>query len=234
MTPEAGAILIAEDDDEIRVALERILRYEGYQTSSVADGAACLEALAQGKFDLVVLDLMLPYVDGVSVCRAARAKGDHTPVLMLTARTELEDRVRGLDAGADDYVVKPFELQELLARVRALLRRGNGGEQRLVAGPLSMDVPRRRVLYDETVIELTRTEFALLEVFMHNLDIVLERALLYEKIWGYDFGDSSRSLDMHVSYLRRKLEAAGMPRLLETVRGVGFVLRPPAGSDSSW
>ena len=221
-------ILIAEDDAEIRMALERILDYEGYRTRTVADGAAALEAVKDHPPDLIVLDVMMPFVDGLTVCRRIREHGDRTPVLMLTARHELSDRVEGLDAGADDYVVKPFELEELLARLRALLRRVAGSDQDVLeVGPLHLDVPRRQVEVDGVTVELTRTEFAILELLMRNEGIVLERSTIYDRVWGYDFGDSSRSLDVHVGYLRRKLEADGTPRVIETVRGVGFVLRCP-------
>ncbi|MGI9623917.1 MAG: response regulator transcription factor [Acidimicrobiales bacterium] len=222
-TPE---ILIAEDDAEIRKALERILGYEGYSTTSVADGAAALEAIAEQHPDVVVLDVMMPFVDGLTVCRRLREHGDRTPILMLTARHELSDRVAGLDAGADDYLPKPFELEELLARLRALLRRvSDPDEDVLSAGPLRLDVRRRQVKAHDIEVELTRTEFSILELLMRNSGIVLERSTIYDRVWGYDFGDSSRSLDVHVGYLRRKLESTGTPRVIETVRGVGFVLR---------
>ncbi len=219
-------LLVAEDDAEIRQALDRILTYEGYEVITVNDGAAALEAIGERDPDAILLDVMMPFVDGLGVCRRLRERGDRTPVLMLTARHEVSDRVAGLDAGADDYVTKPFELDELLARVRALLRRAtpDGGE-RLAAGPYTLDVPRRQVTGPSGEIELTRTEFAILELLMRNNGIVLERSVIYDRIWGYDFGDSSRSLDVHVGYLRRKLEADGTPRMIETVRGVGFVLR---------
>ena len=179
---------------------------------------------------MIVLDVMMPYVDGLTVCRRLREHGDRTPVLMLTARHELSDRVEGLDAGADDYVAKPFELEELLARLRALLRRVVGPDDDVLqVGPLRLDVPRRQVTVDGHEVELTRTEFSILELLMRNDGIVLERSTIYDRVWGYDFGDSSRSLDVHVGYLRRKLEADGTPRLIETVRGVGFVLRSSDG-----
>ena len=229
-SPPQPQILIAEDDAEIRMALERILGYEGYATRSVADGAAALEAIKDHRPDVIVLDVMMPYVDGLTVCRRLREHGDRTPVLMLTARHELSDRVAGLDAGADDYVAKPFELEELLARLRALLRRVVGPDDDVLqVGPLRLDVPRRQVMVDEHEVELTRTEFSILELLMRNDGIVLERSTIYDRVWGYDFGDSSRSLDVHVGYLRRKLESDGTPRLIETVRGVGFVLRSSDG-----
>jgi len=225
---DAPTVLIAEDDAEIRQALERILRFEGYATSTVNDGAAALEAITEDPPDVVVLDVMMPFVDGLDVCRRLRSRGDRTPVLMLTARHELSDRVEGLDAGADDYLAKPFELDELLARLRALLRRSaDPDDEVLGVGPILLDVRRRLVTVDGSEVDLTRTEFAVLELFMRNHEIVLERSTIYERVWGYDFGSDSRSLDVHVGYLRRKLEAEGIDRMIETVRGVGFVLRSP-------
>lgn len=219
-------ILIAEDDVEIRTALERILRYEGYEPLPVNDGAAALEALAEQEPDAAIIDVMMPFVDGLTVCRRLRERNDRTPVLMLTARHEISDRVAGLDAGADDYLPKPFDLEELLARVRALLRRVRADEtERLVAGDLVLDPKRHEVTLDGQLVELTRTEFQILQLLMLNKGIVLERGVMYERIWGYDFDGSSRSLDVHIGYLRRKLEATGADRMIETVRGVGFVLR---------
>ncbi|MEZ5380498.1 MAG: response regulator transcription factor [Microthrixaceae bacterium] len=224
---EPTQILIAEDDAEISLALERILAYEGYGTTCVGDGAAALEAAAQLRPDLIVMDVMMPFVDGFTACRRLREHGDHTPVLMLTARHELDARVEGLDSGADDYVPKPFELDELLARLRALLRRADDfGDDVCVVGDLRLDVARRNVTVAGTEVQLTRTEFAILELLMRNSGIVLDRSTMYDRVWGYDFGDSSRSLDAHVGYLRRKLEATGSPRVIQTIRGVGFVLRP--------
>lgn len=227
--PETFQLLVAEDDAETRKALDRILRYEGYGVIAVDDGAAALAAIDEQHPDAILLDVGMPHVDGLTVCRRLRNRGDRTPVLMLTARQELADRVAGLDAGADDYLAKPFELEELLARVRALLRRvGDHGGDVFVLGPFKLDVPRRLVTGPSGPIDLTRTEFAILELLMRNADIVLERSVMYDRIWGYDFGGSSRSLDVHVGYLRRKLEADGTPRMIDTVRGVGFVLRTPA------
>lgn len=236
-----ASVLIAEDDPEIRTALERILGYEGYTTVTANDGAAALAAVAEHQPDALILDVMMPHVDGLAVCRKLRSDGCRVPILMLTARHETSDKVAGLDAGADDYLAKPFELEELLARVRALLRRsvdagpasatGPTGGEVFQAGPLTLDLPRRQVTVgagtddEPNPVDLTRTEFAILELLMRNLGIVLERSVMYERIWGYDFDGESRSLDVHVGYLRRKLEAAGSPRLIETVRGVGFVLR---------
>jgi two-component system response regulator MprA len=231
-TPGEGAlVLIAEDDDEIRNALERILRFEGYRTRVVRDGAAALSAVTDDVPDAILLDVMMPFVDGLSVCRRLREHGNRTPILMLTARHEVSDRVAGLDAGADDYLPKPFELEELLARLRALLRRGADPDDDLViAGPLRLDVRRRVLRSNGAPVELTRTEFSILELLMRNEGIVLERSTIYARVWGYDFGSSSRSLDVHVGYLRRKLEADGSPRLIDTVRGVGFVLRTDTGA----
>lgn len=220
------SILVAEDDPEIRAALERILTYEGYEPHTVNDGAAALGAIAEMRPDAIVLDVMMPFVDGLEVCRRIRDKGDRTPVLMLTARQELQDRVAGLDAGADDYLAKPFELEELLARLRALLRRASdSGDTPLAVGDLRLDPRRYEVRRDGELIELTRTEFEILHLLMRNAGIVLERGVMYERIWGYDFEASSRSLDVHVGYLRRKLEDGGRPRVIDTVRGVGFVIR---------
>ena len=229
--PDAPLILIAEDDDEIRRALERILRFEGYRTVSVADGAVALSAVVEHHPDVIVLDVMMPFVDGLTVCRRIREHGNRVPILMLTARHEVSDRVAGLDAGADDYMPKPFDLEELLARLRALLRRViDPDDDLLTTGPLRLDVRRRVVTSYGTTVELTRTEFSILELLMRNDGIVLERSTIYDRVWGYDFGSSSRSLDVHVGYLRRKLEADGSPRVIDTVRGVGFVLRRANGS----
>lgn len=219
-------LLVAEDDAEIRQALDRILTYEGYDVVTAPDGAAALEAIGEHSPDAILLDVMMPFVDGITLCRRVRERGDRTPVLMLTARHEVSDRVAGLDAGADDYVTKPFDLDELLARVRALVRRADDsvGEV-LTEGPFTLDVPRRQLTGPSGEIELTRTEFSIAELLMRNAGIVLERSVIYDRIWGYDFGDSSRSLDVHVGYLRRKMETDGTPRVIETVRGIGFVFR---------
>ncbi len=227
MNQQAATVLVAEDDTEIRTALERILRYEGYTPVTVTDGAAALEAITEHEPDLIVLDVMMPFVDGLTVCRRLRERGDRTPVLMLTARHEVSDRVAGLDAGADDYLAKPFDLEELLARIRALLRRVLPDDAELLsAGELVLDPLRHEVKMGEVPVELTRTEFEILALLLRNVGIVLERGVMYERIWGYDFDGSSRSLDVHVGYLRRKLEASGAGRMIETVRGIGFVLRP--------
>jgi two-component system, OmpR family, response regulator MprA len=225
-----SSILIAEDDKQIRDALDRILRFEGYNTITVNDGAAALEAFVDHRPDMAILDVMMPFVDGTSVTRRLRDKGDRTPILMLTARTTTADRVEGLDAGADDYLAKPFELDELLARVRALLRRGDNGNvvATMTVADLTLDTAKRTVTRRATSIDLTKTEFDILELLVRNADIVLSRSQIYEAIWGYDFESSSKSLDVHIGYLRRKLESDGAVRLLHTVRGVGYVVRPPA------
>jgi len=220
-------VLIAEDDRSVRQSLQRALRYEGYDISLAVDGAEALEAVKDDRPDALILDIMMPYVDGLSVCRRIRSKGDDLPILMLTAKHEISDRVAGLDAGADDYLVKPFALEELLARLRALLRRTApedlGGP--LTFADLSLDPETRRVERNGREIELTKTEFDLLELLMLNSGIVLTREVIYERIWGYDFGTSSNSLDVYIGYLRRKTEAEDETRLIHTVRGVGYALR---------
>ena len=226
MNAPSATILIAEDDPEIRTALERILTYDGYQVRLANDGAAALAAVGEVGPDLIILDVMMPFVDGLSVCRKLRSDGNRTPILMLTAREELSDRVAGLDAGADDYLAKPFELEELLARIRALLRRTvDPGDTTLTVGQLRLDPRRHEVRRGDEVIALTRPAFEILQLLMHTEGIVLERSTVYERIWGYDFESSSRSLDVHVGYLRRKFEAVDGERLIDTVRGVGYVLR---------
>jgi two-component system response regulator MprA len=220
-------VLIAEDDRQIRDALDRILRFEGYETLPVNDGAAALDAVNEHHPDVLLLDVMMPFVDGLTVARKLRERGDRTPILMLTARQETPDRVAGLDAGADDYLPKPFELDELLARVRALLRRSDHSDSAVLrCGDLLLDPARRLVTRGERVIDLTRTEFEILHTLMTNAEIVLSRGQLYETIWGYDFETNSKSLDVHVGYLRRKLEEHDEARLVHTVRGVGYVVRP--------
>ena len=206
-------------------------RLEGYEVELAEDGLEALRSVASAPPDLVVLDVLMPEVDGLEVSRRLRRTGDRTPILMLTARDEVSDRVAGLDAGADDYVVKPFALEELLARIRALLRarrRRRTARRRARASPtLTLDPATREVARAAAQIELTRTEFLLLELFLRNPRQVLTRALIFERVWGYDFGPSSNSLEVYVGYLRRKLEADGEPRLIHTVRGVGYVLREP-------
>ena len=221
-------VLVVDDEPAVRVALERALRLESYDVELAADGREALDRLAAGAPpDAVVLDVAMPHVDGLEVCRRLRDAGDRTPVLMLTARDAVDDRVAGLDAGADDYLVKPFALKELKARLRALLRRtgsaGGGGELRfadLVLDPVGYEVWR-----GERKIELSRTEFHLLALFLEHPRQVLTRSQIFERVWGYDFGAGSNALGVYVGYLRRKTEAGGEPRLLHTVRGVGYVLR---------
>jgi two-component system, OmpR family, response regulator MprA len=221
-------ILVVDDEPAVREAVDRALRLEGYDTQLAADGAEALEALADRAPDALVLDLLMPHVDGLEVCRRLRAAGDRTPVLVLTARDAVPDRVRGLDAGADDYLVKPFALEELLARLRALLRRGAGERsETLRYADVELDALEHTVRRGRRPIELTRTEFLLLELFLHHPRQVLTRSQIFERVWGYDFGPASNSLEVYVGYLRRKLEADGEPRLLQTVRGVGYVLREP-------
>jgi two-component system response regulator MprA len=238
-------VLLAEDDRAIRNALERALTLEGYEVTAVADG---IEALAQAHKtppDILVLDVMMPGIDGLQVCRVLRAEGDRTPVLMLTALVETADRIAGLDAGADDYVVKPFDVEEVFARLRALLRRtspvgaaapGTAAgdtptkepqvpERQVEAAGIRMDLQARRVWRGTREVELTRTEFELLELLVRNTGIVLDHSTIYDRIWGYDFGPGSKNLAVYVGYLRRKLDEPGGPQLIHTVRGVGYVLR---------
>ena len=220
-------ILVAEDDEAVRRSVERALRFEGYEVLTAPDGTAALSGIAEHVPDAIVLDVMMPGHDGMEVCRRVRAAGDATPILMLTARHELTDRVAGLDAGADDYLVKPFALEELLARVRALLRRSPGAADAAVlrVGDMVLDPAARTVRREKREVSLTKTEFDLLELLMLNAGIVLSRDLIYERIWGFDFETSSNSLDVYVGYLRRKTEEGGEPRLIHTVRGVGYVAR---------
>jgi two-component system, OmpR family, response regulator MprA len=219
-------ILVVDDEPSVRDALDRALRMDGYRVQLAVDGTEALERLADSPPDAVVLDLLMPPPDGLEVCRRLRAAGDRVPVLMLTARDGVPDRVKGLDAGADDYLVKPFALEELSARLRALLRRSSGpvGE-RLRHADLDLDPGGHTVTRAGREVELTRTEFLLLELFLRHPRQVLTRGQIFEHVWGYDFGPSSNSLEVYVGYLRRKLEADGEPRLLHTVRGVGYVLR---------
>jgi two-component system response regulator MprA len=219
--------LIAEDDRAVRQSLERTLRLEGFQVNAVRTGVEAVDACARDLLDLVILDVMMPDMDGLTACRALRARYPELPVLMLTARYEVGDRVAGLEAGADDYLVKPYASAELIARVRALLRRSSlsGAKDLLRYADLKLDPPARRAWRSDRQLDLTKTEFDLLELLVWNAELVLSRDTLYERVWGYDFETSSRSLDVYVGYLRAKLEANGEPRLLQTVRGVGFVLR---------
>jgi two-component system response regulator MprA len=226
----SAQILVVDDEAAVRESLRRALALEGYEVELAADGAEALYRLDTGAVhpDAIVLDVLMPNVDGLETARRLRGAGNRTPILMLTARDEVEARVAGLDAGADDYVVKPFALAELLARLRALLRRTtNGAGEVLRFGDLELDPSTREVRRNGESIELTRTEFSLLELFMLNPRQVLTRSLIFERVWGYDFGLSSNSLDVYIGYLRRKTEAGGTPRLIQTVRGVGYALREP-------
>ncbi|MER5907410.1 response regulator transcription factor [Streptomyces mirabilis] len=240
-------VLLAEDDRAIRHALERALTLEGYAVTAVADGVEALAQAHRTPPDVLVLDVMMPGIDGLQVCRVLRAEGDRTPILMLTALVETADRIAGLDAGADDYVVKPFDVEEVFARLRALLRRTvpvNGtpadvpasspsvsasaskeASGQISAAGLRMDIQARRAWRGQRELELTRTEFELLELLVRNAGIVLDHATIYDRIWGYDFGPGSKNLAVYVGYLRRKLDEPGAPALIHTVRGVGYVLR---------
>ncbi len=220
-------ILVVDDDPALRTALDRALKLEGYRVSFAHDGRQALQLMTGGSQDAVILDLGLPLMDGLEVCRRVRERGDRTPVLMLTARDAVTDRVEGLDAGADDYLVKPFALDELLARLRALLRRTTAtpSEAVLKFGDLVLDLQTMEVHRGGRELQLTRTEFRLLELLMRNPRVVLTRSRIFEEVWGYDFGASSNALEVYVSYLRRKLEAEGEHRLIHTVRGVGYTLR---------
>jgi two-component system response regulator MprA len=220
-------ILVVDDERAVRDSLRRALELQGYEVELASDGAEALERLAaNGQPDAVVLDILMPGIDGLEVCRQIRRRGYGVPVLMLTARDAVGDRVEGLDAGADDYLVKPFALEELLARVRALLRRASPSTDGVLRfADLELDTGTREVRRDGDMIELTRTEFNLLELFMVNPRQVLTRSIIFERVWGYDFGFASNSLDVYIGYLRRKTEAGGRPRLIHTVRGVGYALR---------
>jgi two-component system, OmpR family, response regulator MprA len=220
-------ILIVDDERAVRESLRRALELEGYEIELAEDGAEALERLdSEPEPDAMVLDVLMPRVDGLEVSRTLRRNGSRLPILMLTARTQVEDRVEGLDAGADDYLTQPFALEELLARVRALLRRtSDGSGDTLQFADLVLDPGTREVTRGGERIELTRTEFSLLELFLLNPRQVLTRSLIFERVWGYDFGFASNSLDVYIGYLRRKTEARGKPRLIHTVRGVGYALR---------
>jgi two-component system response regulator MprA len=223
-------IFVVEDDQAVRDALRRALELEGYGVELAGDGEEALRRLDEREVepDAIVLDVLMPRLDGLEMCRRLRRSGNRTPVLMLTARDQVADRVAGLDAGADDYLVKPFALEELLARVRALLRRtANGAVEVLRFADLELDPATREVRRDGELVELTRTEFSLLELFLLNPRQVLTRSLIFERVWGYDFGFGSNSLDVYIGYLRRKTEQGGRPRLIQTIRGVGYALREP-------
>jgi two-component system, OmpR family, response regulator MprA len=229
MSSGGAHLLVVDDEPAVREALRRALELEGYRVELAEDGADALARIAATEPDALVLDILMPVVDGLTVARRLRGQGNPVPILMLTARDSVGDRVAGLDAGADDYLVKPFALEELLARVRALLRRRDpaGRDGVLRFADLELDPATHEVHRGERLVELTRTEFHLLELFLRNPRQVLTRSLIFERVWGYDFGPTSNSLDVYVGYLRRKTEAGGEPRLIQTVRGVGYVLREP-------
>ena len=219
-------ILVVDDDLAVCRSIDRALRLEGYEVQTVASGGEALEVMASHAPDALVLDLGLPDLDGLAVCRRIRSDGDDTPILMLTARDGIDDRVQGLDAGADDYLVKPFALEELLARLRALLRRRFEGEGGLLrSGALTLDLASREAHRGERAFALTRIEFDLLELFLRHPRQVLTREVLLNRVWGFDFDSGTNSLAVYVGYLRRKTEAGGEPRCIHTVRGVGYVLR---------
>ena len=222
-------VLIVDDEPAVRAALDRALRLDGYEIELAADGREALDRLADARQDAIVLDVAMPGIDGLEVCRRLRSSGDRTPVLMLTARDAVDDRVAGLDAGADDYLVKPFALKELKARLRALLRRaeppGEEDSQTLRFADLALDRGAWEARRGTRPLELSRTEFQLLALFLEHPRQVLTRSQIFERVWGYDFGSSSNSLGVYMGYLRRKTEEGGEPRLLHTVRGVGYVLK---------
>jgi two-component system response regulator MprA len=225
------AILVVDDDQAVRDALRRALRMQGYDVTLAGDGEEALLKLRAnpGATDLLIVDILMPRLDGLEMTRRLRADGNQLPILMLTARDQVADRVAGLEAGADDYLVKPFALEELIARVRALLRRLGSDETAttLTFADLELDTGTREVRRGDEVLTLTRTEFALLELFLRNPTQVLTRSVIFDRVWGYDFGYGSNSLDVYISYLRKKTEAGGKPRLIHTVRGVGYALREP-------
>lgn len=226
MTSAEHHVLVVEDDSAVRDALERALSFEGYNIETATDGAVALSMMREKPRDLVILDVMMPHVDGIETCRRIRAAGDSVPILMLTAKTSVGDRVEGLDAGADDYMAKPFALDELLARIRALLRRSYGDvATALRFEDLTIDPAARTAIRGDRDLGLTKTEFDLLLLLSRSPGIVLDRDTIYEEIWGIDFMTSSNSLDVYIGYLRRKTEAGGESRIIHTVRGVGYVLR---------
>jgi two-component system response regulator MprA len=220
-------VLIAEDDSSVRKAVQRVLELENYQVTAVNDGQAALEALSKSRFDLAVLDVMMPFADGLTVCKEARHRGIDVPILLLTARVEVGDRVAGLDAGADDYLVKPFVVDELLARCRALLRRNAAASSATVlrVGDLTLNTLSREVHRGDREIMLTKTEFDLLELLMQQPGTVISRDTIYEAIWGYNFETNSKSLDVYIGYLRRKTEEGNESRVVYTVRGVGYTVK---------
>ncbi len=221
-------LLVVDDDPAVREALALVLDLNGFEVTTAVDGPQAIRTMSVASPDAVILDVLMPGLDGLEVCRRIRASGNRTPVLMLTARSEVSERVAGLEAGADDYLAKPFAREELVARLRALLRRTGweGDDQVLRFEDLELDPLGHEAHRDGRLLELTRTEFLLLELLMRNPRQVLTRATIFDRVWGYDFGPSSNSLEVYVGYLRRKTEAGGEPRLVQTVRGVGYVLRP--------
>lgn len=232
MVAMSGRVLVVDDDRAIRESLARALELDGYEVEMASDGAAALGAIRERRPDVAVLDVMMPNIDGLTVCRVLRAERDRLPILMLTARTETPDRVAGLDAGADDYLPKPFDLDELLARLRALLRRAkpdeeatDGNDTSLQVADLRVDPSSRRVWRGDDEVELSKTEFDLLELLVRNSGIVLDHTTIYERIWNYDFGPDSKNLAVYISYLRRKIDTGDLPKLIHTVRGVGYTVR---------
>jgi two-component system response regulator MprA len=223
--PGAGRLLVVDDDPDVRESLERALRVAGYAVTTAVHGADALDQLARTPVDLIVLDVLMPIVDGFDACRRLRERGNATPVLVLTARDAVEDRVTGLEAGADDYLVKPFALRELLARIRALLRRSQSRRDVIGYADLTLDATSRTVTRAGEVIELTRIEFGLLELLLRNAERVLSYDVILERVWGFDEVPASNALQVFVGFLRRKLEAGGRPRLVHNVRGVGYVIR---------
>jgi two-component system, OmpR family, response regulator MprA len=220
-----GRLLVVDDDPDVRDSLARALRYAGYAVTTARHGAEALDSLARSPADLIVLDVLMPMVDGFDACRRLRRRGDDTPVLVLTARDAVDDRVTGLEAGADDYLVKPFALRELLARIRALLRRSQVPRNVFGYADLTLDLTTRTVIRDGRVIPLTRTEFDLLELLLRNAERVLEYDVILDEVWEYGEAPASNALQVFVGFLRRKLEDGGLPRLVHNVRGVGYVLR---------
>jgi two-component system response regulator MprA len=223
--PGGGRLLVVDDDPDVRDSLERALRRAGYAVTTAVHGADALDSVARSPVDLIVLDVLMPMVDGFDACRRLRERGNTTPVLVLTARDAIDDRVTGLEVGADDYLVKPFALAELMARVRALLRRSQSRHDVLGYADLTLDVTSRTVTRDGQVIPLTRIEFGLLELLLRNAEQVLGYDVILERVWGYDEAPASNALQVFVGFLRRKLEHGGRPRLVHNVRGVGYVLR---------
>ena len=221
-------LLVVDDDASVREALALVLGIDGFDVTTAEDGREAIRTLERRQTDAVILDVLMPGLDGLEVCRRMRARGDRTPVLMLTARAEVSERVAGLEAGADDYLAKPFAREELIARLRALLRRTGwqGDEEVLRFEDLVLDPLAHAARRGERELELTRTEFLLLELLMSHPRQVLTRTIIFDRVWGYDFGPSSNSLEVYIGYLRRKTEAGGERRLVHTVRGVGYVLRP--------